>query len=76
MGRSAPGRDPLPGFFPDIQLADVRFRLAPGDTLLLYADGATEAREQLSSPEAGRPLSGENARRRRAHPPGSPCRLE
>ena len=46
---------------PDIQLADVRFRLAPGDTLLLYTDGATEAREQLSSPEAARPLFGEDA---------------
>ncbi len=46
---------------PDIQLADVRFRLAPGDTLLLCTDGATEAREQLSSPEAARPLFGEDA---------------
>jgi hypothetical protein len=34
---------------------------APGDTLLLYTDGATEAREQLSSPEAARPLFGEDA---------------
>ena len=54
-------RGPLLGFFPDIQLADVRFRLAPGDTLLLYTDGATEAREQLSSPQAARPLFGEDA---------------
>jgi hypothetical protein len=66
-------RGPLLGFFPGIQLADVRFRLAPGDTLLLCTDGAIEAREQLSSPEAARPLFGEDARRRRAHPPGSPC---
>jgi len=29
-------RGPLLGFFPEIQLADVRFRLVPGDTLLLY----------------------------------------
>ena len=49
------------GFFPDIQLADVRFRLAPSDTLLLYTDGATEARERLGSPEAVRPLFGEDA---------------
>jgi len=46
---------------PDIQLADVRFRLTPGDTLLLYTDGATEARQQLSSLEAARPLFGEDA---------------
>jgi len=52
---------PLLGFFPDIQLADVRFRLAPGDTLLLYTDGATEAREQHSSPQDVRPLFGEDA---------------
>lgn len=52
---------PLLGIVPDIQLADVRFRLAPGDTLLLYTDGATEAREKLSSPEAVRPLFGEDA---------------
>jgi serine phosphatase RsbU (regulator of sigma subunit) len=55
----APG--PLLGIFPDIQLADVRFRLAPGDTLLLYTDGATEAREQLGAPQAARPLFGEDA---------------
>jgi serine phosphatase RsbU (regulator of sigma subunit) len=50
--RQLEARGPPLGFFPDIQLADVRFRLTPGDTLLLYTDGATEARQQLSSLEA------------------------
>jgi serine phosphatase RsbU (regulator of sigma subunit) len=59
--RELEARGPLLGFFPDIQLADVRFRLTPGDTLLLYTDGATEARQQLSSLEAARPLFGEDA---------------
>jgi serine phosphatase RsbU (regulator of sigma subunit) len=36
-------------------------RLAPGDTLLPYTDGATEARRQLGAPEAVRPLFGEDA---------------
>ena len=40
---------------------NVRFRLAPGDTLLLYTDGATEARAQQRSPAAARPLFGEEA---------------
>ncbi|MFG3105103.1 PP2C family protein-serine/threonine phosphatase [Streptomyces sp. NPDC048182] len=34
----------LLGVFPNVQLTDVRFRLAPGDLLLLYTDGACEAR--------------------------------
>lgn len=34
----------LLGFLPDVSLADTRFRLSPGDVLLLYTDGATEAR--------------------------------
>ena len=54
-------RGPLLGIVPDIQLADVRFRLAPDDTLLLYTDGATEARAQRRSPAAARPLFGEDA---------------
>jgi serine phosphatase RsbU (regulator of sigma subunit) len=51
----------LLGVFDDIQLADARFRLAPGDTLLLYTDGATEARESRDEPGATRPLFGEDA---------------
>ncbi len=34
----------LLGFFPDVKLTDVRFRLSASDVLLLYTDGATEAR--------------------------------
>lgn len=34
----------LLGFAPQVHLADVQFRLGPGDTLLLYSDGITEAR--------------------------------
>ncbi|WP_435285802.1 PP2C family protein-serine/threonine phosphatase [Streptomyces bacillaris] len=32
------------GIFREVRLTDVRFRLAPGDLLLLYTDGATDAR--------------------------------
>ncbi|MYT73790.1 MULTISPECIES: GAF domain-containing SpoIIE family protein phosphatase [unclassified Streptomyces] len=32
------------GTFREVRLTDVRFRLAPGDLLLLYTDGATDAR--------------------------------
>jgi serine phosphatase RsbU (regulator of sigma subunit) len=34
----------LLGFLPDVSLADARFRLSAGDVLLLYTDGATDAR--------------------------------
>jgi serine phosphatase RsbU (regulator of sigma subunit) len=34
----------LVGVYPDLSLAEVEVRLAPGDTLLLYTDGITEAR--------------------------------
>jgi serine phosphatase RsbU (regulator of sigma subunit) len=48
------------GSFPAVDLADVRFRLRPGELLLLYTDGATEAR--LRPAAAGpRPLFGEDA---------------
>jgi serine phosphatase RsbU (regulator of sigma subunit) len=49
----------LLGFFADITLADTRFRLGPGDALLLYTDGAIEARR--SQEHASRPLFGEEA---------------
>ncbi|MFE8013826.1 PP2C family protein-serine/threonine phosphatase [Streptomyces antibioticus] len=51
----------LLGVFPEIHIQDVRFRLTPGDTLLLYTDGATEARA-LRTPAAAQPaLFGEDA---------------
>ncbi len=34
----------LVGVYPDLDLTEVEIRLAPGDTLLLYTDGVTEAR--------------------------------
>jgi serine phosphatase RsbU (regulator of sigma subunit) len=46
------------GVFPRVHLADTQFRLAPGDTLLLYTDGATEARAR-SGTAAERPMFGE-----------------
>lgn len=41
----------LLGVFDPIRLADARFRLAPGDLLLLYTDGATEARARPGAPD-------------------------
>ena len=38
----APGT--LVGVYPQLRLAEAEFRLAPGDSLLLYTDGVTEAR--------------------------------
>ena len=55
----APG--PLLGLLPGIELTDVRFRLAPGDTMLLYTDGATEARARPASPDPAGPLFGDDA---------------
>ncbi|GAB2840962.1 hypothetical protein GCM10027176_51000 [Actinoallomurus bryophytorum] len=51
----------LLGVFPDVLLNDVRFRLAPGDTLLLYTDGATEARARRTTSSGDRPQFGEDA---------------
>jgi serine phosphatase RsbU (regulator of sigma subunit) len=59
--RQIDARGALLGIIPGVQLTDVRFRLAAGDTLLLYTDGATEARGPLTNPETGRPLFGEDA---------------
>ena len=43
----------LLGFLPDVDLADVRFRLAGGDVLLLYTDGATDARPRSAGGGTG-----------------------
>ena len=43
----------LLGFLPDVDLADVRFRLAGGDVLLLYTDGATDARPRSTGGGTG-----------------------
>nr|WP_255219981.1 PP2C family protein-serine/threonine phosphatase [Streptomyces sp. PVA_94-07] len=50
----------LLGVVEDVDLADTRFRLAPGDLLLLYSDGAYEARPAPGAPpEAAREPFGE-----------------
>jgi serine phosphatase RsbU (regulator of sigma subunit) len=51
----------LLGWQEPIQLTDVRFRLAPGDLLLLYTDGACEARPGPDSPRPHRPMFDEAA---------------
>lgn len=53
------GQGSLLGVFPQVRLTDVRFRLAPGDTLLLYTDGATEAHPMHHDDGRGRDLFGE-----------------
>jgi serine phosphatase RsbU (regulator of sigma subunit) len=61
-GRVQPTGRPgtLLGVVSDVRLADVRFRLGPGDALLLYTDGATEARARPGTPGA-RPLFGDDS---------------
>jgi serine phosphatase RsbU (regulator of sigma subunit) len=49
----------LLGFLPDVDLADVRFRLAGGDVLLLYTDGATDARPRSADGDTS-PLFGQD----------------
>ena len=51
----------LLGFFPDVSVVDVRFRLAPGDALLLYTDGVTEARARAGAAAGDRPMFGDEA---------------
>ena len=58
--REAGRRGSLLGCFPDVDLADVRFRLSAGDVLLLYTDGATEARPSRA-PSGASVLFGEDA---------------
>ncbi|MHA6763869.1 GAF domain-containing SpoIIE family protein phosphatase [Streptacidiphilus sp. PAMC 29251] len=60
-GRVQPVGSPgsLIGVLPKIRLTDVRFRLGPGDALLMYTDGATEARRRPGTP-GSRPMFGED----------------
>jgi serine phosphatase RsbU (regulator of sigma subunit) len=51
----------LLGVFADVSLADTRFRLEPGDLLLLYTDGATESRRRAGITHAARPMFGPDA---------------
>ncbi len=43
----------LLGVLPTVRLTDVRFRLTPGDLMLLYTDGACEARPNPDAPDGG-----------------------
>lgn|GEM_PF-2395658 len=49
----------LLGFADQVHLTDVRFRLGPGDLILLYTDGACEARPDPRGPHPGKPVFGE-----------------
>ncbi|MFE3516299.1 PP2C family protein-serine/threonine phosphatase [Streptomyces sp. NPDC059166] len=51
----------LLGVLPEIRLHDVRFRLRPGDLLLLHTDGATEARPPVRPGGGDRPQFGDTA---------------
>lgn len=46
----------LLGVFEDVRLRDVHFRLGPGDLLLLYSDGACEARPDPGRSHRPRPM--------------------
>ncbi|WP_405577251.1 PP2C family protein-serine/threonine phosphatase [Streptomyces sp. NBC_01190] len=51
----------LLGVLPEVRLQDTAFRLAPGDLLLLYTDGAIESRGRKATvPNPGRPMFGES----------------
>jgi serine phosphatase RsbU (regulator of sigma subunit) len=51
----------LLGFTSDVRLTETRFRLNPGETLLLYTDGATEARRPAGDGSVERPFFGDQA---------------
>ena len=51
----------LLGWNDEVQVADVRFRLAPGDLLLLYTDGACEGRPDPRSTGPRQPVFDEAA---------------
>ena len=51
----------LLGFTDAVELADARFRLYPGDLLLLYTDGAIEARPAPDSGEPRQPMFDDQA---------------
>nr|WP_239146787.1 GAF domain-containing SpoIIE family protein phosphatase [Streptomyces sp. SID10815] len=51
----------LLGIMPTVRLTDVRFRLAPGELLFLYTDGACESRPDPRSPLPHRPIFDEEA---------------
>jgi serine phosphatase RsbU (regulator of sigma subunit) len=51
----------LLGVLDHVRLTDVRFRLAPGDLLLLYTDGACEARPDPRGPRSHKPIFDEAA---------------
>ncbi|MFG2598106.1 PP2C family protein-serine/threonine phosphatase [Streptomyces sp. NPDC048462] len=51
----------LLGVLPTVRHTDARYRLAPGDLLLLYTDGACEARPRPGTPpESAAPVFGED----------------
>jgi stage II sporulation SpoE-like protein/GAF domain-containing protein len=52
---------PLLGVFDRVRLTDVRFRLPPGDLILLYTDGACEARADPDRPGPREPMFDDEA---------------
>ncbi|KUL37526.1 SpoIIE family protein phosphatase [Actinoplanes awajinensis] len=51
----------LLGVAETVRVTDVRFRMAPGDLMLLYTDGACEARADRRGPEPGKAMFDEEA---------------
>ena len=51
----------LLGVVEPVRLADTRFRLGPGDLLMLYTDGACEARPDPRGPDPDKPMFDEEA---------------